>query len=556
MKRLLALVLAVLLALLMFGCEKAPSSTTTTTAGTSADTADAASTPVAGSETTALDAFAKDNFNTTGYPIVNEPITVEIMAAYNNYQTTDFKDVMWVQKMEERTNIHVEWNLVTTSAREEQKNIMMASGDLPDALMKMSFSQTDLYKYGFQQEMLADISAYAALAPNFYGYLEESPTVKAALSYGEGSIYGFPYIVNVDASNTQRLHMNVAAMETAGIDQPTTTDEYYEVLKQMVQVDINGNGEADELGLAAGGIVNLENYFMGAFGLANRGRKYTYLDVNPDDGTLRSIYTSDRYKELLEYFNKLYTEGLIDPDLFTDAENSATAAGYAGQLVSFIAQNALFLNNEYRDQFDGLDAMLIGPHGDQFLTSNARLSSPGAFVISAESEYIAELVRWCDYNYCLDGIIEFFMGYEGVSYEITADGEYQYVESITSADSLDTAYSQYVLWAGGVNPSMSTPGYFYGAAVQPLPKSSMEKLQPYLIDTIWELVMVDEDYQNRISAITTDMDTCMKEWRANFVTGAVSLDQWDSFVSAMEACGLNEYLEIYTETFQGYGMLD
>lgn len=575
MKKLLALLLVALMVVSMVGCSGTPAATTApaaTKAPAAATKAPAAATPAPTTgnleitivatpaptaEASELDKFAKDNFNTTGWPIVNEPITVEIMAAYNNYQTTDFADVMWVQEMEKKTGIHVEWNLVTTSARNEQKNIMMASGDLPDALMKMNFTQNDLFKYGYQQEMLADLRQYAPLAPNYFAFLDANSTVDAALSFGEEkAVYGFPYIVNVTASLCMRLHMNMTALEAVGLDQPKTTEELYEALQKMVAYDINGNGEKDEIGIGANSIGNIENYFMGAFGLRNRGNVYAHLDVNPADGTLRHIYTSEQYKALLEYLNRLYAEGLIDPDIFTDGQNSATAAGYAGQLSAFIAQNALHLNNEWKEHFDGLDAMITGPYGDQFLSQGGRISLPGALVISVDSEYIEELIRWVDYNYCLDGIIEFFMGYEGVSFNYNADGTATYVDSITSADSLDTAYSQYVLWAGGQNPSMSTPGYFSGAAVQPLPNSSMTKLQPFMVDVVWESVMVDEKHQSKLAAVSTDMETCLAEWRANFITGAASLDQWDEYVKAMEACGLKEYLEIYDETFRNYGMLD
>ena len=79
---------------------------------------------------------ADENFNATGYPIVNEKVTVTISARRAPWHAKPFDELMFVQQIEEKTNVHVDWIEIPQASLNERISLMLASGDLPDAFMK------------------------------------------------------------------------------------------------------------------------------------------------------------------------------------------------------------------------------------------------------------------------------------------------------------------------------------------------------------------------------------------------------------------------------------
>lgn len=93
------------------------------------------------------------------------------------------------------------------------------------------------------------------------------------------------------------------------MDMPTTTEEFYQVLKAFKEAgDLNGNGKADEIPFTFlyNGGNNGQMSFMGFTGLAynNQHERICYKD-----GQIVYVPQQEEYKEFLTYMNKLYSEG-------------------------------------------------------------------------------------------------------------------------------------------------------------------------------------------------------------------------------------------------------
>ncbi len=53
------------------------------------------------------------NFNAEGYPIVNDEITLKVLLGIRDVDTLiDINDMPAIQRLEEQTGIHVEWEVV------------------------------------------------------------------------------------------------------------------------------------------------------------------------------------------------------------------------------------------------------------------------------------------------------------------------------------------------------------------------------------------------------------------------------------------------------------
>src|SRR5690625_3265484 len=72
------------------------------------------------------------NINETGFPIVDEEITIHMVGRKNPVQA-DWKDMSILQEYEEMTNIHIDWDTPSGDAYDEKFNLIMGSGDYPEA---------------------------------------------------------------------------------------------------------------------------------------------------------------------------------------------------------------------------------------------------------------------------------------------------------------------------------------------------------------------------------------------------------------------------------------
>ena len=79
----------------------------------------------------AAGAVVQANVNPTGYPIVDEPITLEIMGRRSPIQPA-WEDMGFFKVMEEKTNIHLEFRTSAGDDYQQNKRLAFASLDLPD----------------------------------------------------------------------------------------------------------------------------------------------------------------------------------------------------------------------------------------------------------------------------------------------------------------------------------------------------------------------------------------------------------------------------------------
>ena len=127
---------------------------------------------------------SKDNFNTEGLPILNEP--EEFTFIVQQMSTTHpAAEKPIVKEVEEATNIKINWIEIPMSSWREKTNIIFASGDLPDAFA--SGLDTSLYYEQFVE--LDDlIDQYA---PNVQKILED-PRYAQGLKAPDGKIHQLP----------------------------------------------------------------------------------------------------------------------------------------------------------------------------------------------------------------------------------------------------------------------------------------------------------------------------------------------------------------------------
>ena len=136
-------------------------------------------------------AFADDNFNETGLPIVNEKIEVEVLASTTAADPNNFP---MIQKIEEATNVHINWNCISPDGQAEKIALMWASEDLPEVFGPGTVSADDINTYGPMGYILPLNDLIDKYCVNFNTYLTEKgilDEVKAKMTSPDGNIYAF-----------------------------------------------------------------------------------------------------------------------------------------------------------------------------------------------------------------------------------------------------------------------------------------------------------------------------------------------------------------------------
>ncbi|HML48277.1 MAG TPA: extracellular solute-binding protein, partial [Clostridia bacterium] len=345
--------------------------------------------------------LADVDFNKTGLPIVSEPITFKIMApkAANN---ADFQEMTMIREQEARSGVTIEWITVPGEMWRERMNLSLASGDLPDAYYKAGLTDTDVITYG-------EVGVLINLKPLMDAYGEHiqkvfalRPNYLAGITLPDGSIPALPYIEDIrDMQDCQQFfYINQVWLDKLALDKPTTPDELFDVLMAFKSQDPNGNGKADEIPMSFRFAERTDGlfYLFGAFGDVDNPL-HLVLRENKD-----YVFTADTegYKEGAKYLNKLYANGLLDPEGFTQDGAAYTAKARSEEPV--IGACLTWRGDRFfgvdREKDYSLVEPLTGPEGHQnwggFLGDSMIKNS---FAITSACQEPEILFRWVDSLY-------------------------------------------------------------------------------------------------------------------------------------------------------------
>ncbi|MBD2870850.1 ABC transporter substrate-binding protein [Paenibacillus arenilitoris] len=476
--------------------------------------------------------------------------------------------------IEEKLHIKFKWETTPGNAFGDKKQLLLASGDYPALILNAGATKADQIKYGQQGTFIPLNDLIEQYAPNIKQAMEEIPNLKESMTAPDGNIYALPRINEcLHCTYFQRVWINKAWLDKLGLDMPTTTDEFYKVLKAFKEQDPNGNGKADEVpystssdGTWGGGV---DTFLMNAFIYNDAGR---YLSVN--EGKVAYSAAQPEWKEGLKYLNKLFTEGLIDKGAFTqNADAVKQLANKPDPSVGVIGYanigSAFLLNDENPRHKDYVVLPpLKGPNGVQ-LAGYAKGFGGGEFVITnkaAEEEKIAA-IRLADYLFSEEGTVMTTWGFEGKGWKNAEEGQVDYngnpakYDVITKAPSasgevtLDETWWQlgtmkmlnsireaFVAPEDPLSAGDGARDYrFWLAAKQYEPFAKPEAVYPS------DVFFKPEDALT-ISQIEKTLTDYVKSSMAQFITSNKDIDKdWDSYMEGFKGLQLEQYLKIHQD---------
>ena len=497
-----------------------------------------------------------ENLNEQDFPIVKDKITLNFFAGQAPATNPNWNDVMIMNEYADQTNMEIKWKMVPHEVLEEQRNLAFGSGNLPDAFHSASIGASDLMKYGGQGLLIPLNDLIDQYAPNFKRIMEKYPEVEKLITMPDGNIYSFPLMSDPDFLSYRvgpKPFINKKWLDALGMDMPETTEEYYQFLK-AVKEEGPSNGEVDEVPFGGPNVSSLYQYLLGSFGLANKGTSVGLIDEDPSSGEYRFYPAADEYKELLTYLNKLYSEGLIEKNIFTIDHHQYLANSSEGRYGSVVWYSPTqIMGEKVGSQYVGMPA-LEGPHGDKtWVGLYDIVLNPGAFAITSENENPAATVRWVDYFYGDEGMEFFFMGKKGETYEEKEDGSLVYMDHIMNSKnglSFEEELAKYLTFPGGGFPSMTSEKFFQGAESSDISLDAAEKLSNNLVEDGWVAMPHTKEENDELRGFGADIEKYVAEMREKFISGDQPLSKWEDYVKELEKMDVARYVEIKKQAIE------
>jgi putative aldouronate transport system substrate-binding protein len=505
------------------------------------------------------------------FPIVTKPITLKILLAatqgVSDYQNNEF--TKWLQ---DKTGIKLEIDVASVNADEAKQklNLVLASGNLPDMIIGFNVLPD-------QQEVLAKQGVIIPLDSYIdqYGFelktvMKEMPQLRASIALTDGKIYGLPDVNDCyHCSLSQKAWIYKPWLDKLGLKVPTTTDELEQVLIAFKTKDPNGNGKADEIPWSAAPVgswhAELDSFIMNSFVLDNRLTNDRSLYI--DNGKVLAAFAQSGWKDGMAYLAKLYKEGLIDPQSFTNnfdkhqalGENPVpimgfTQAGFMGMFTQINAKSGRWLDYVPVPP-------LKGPSGLQQIPENPyQAINPGRLIITKATKYPEAAFRLAD----------LFYNYEaGKRNELGLPGK-QWDNSQPGKESIGGGVAKWFIIPG--DPSVTQQANNWNQAAPRYesadnrmsqeydPKNPLERMlyensknnyAPYgkPNQTVPPLIFTS-DQSKRLSELNTTLYNVVDTQFAAFVTGQADVNKgWDAYLQALKTNGLDELLKIYQTAY-------
>lgn len=505
-----------------------------------------------GKNSSSVEESADSNFNATGFPIVKKPVTKTFMIQKPPH-IVDPSQMITFKKYEEKTNVKIKWEVVSSDGFTERVNLVMASDNMPDAILK---GVPDISKASADGSIIDVSGLIDQYSVGLKSLFESNPAVKMASTAADGKIYGIPNVNTLKPNLTlhRNLWINKKWLDKLGLEMPKTLDEYVNVLKAFRDKDPNGNGKADEIPYVVepGGQNAKTDIFLGIWGIAgNLG--YTtpkggnHITVINDKVTM--VPTMDKYKQVLQFMNTMYKEKLLDNACYTQTSDLGLSKFNSDVSGSF-ALSSDDLWSAYDKDYVAL-APPTNSYGDKPVIGLSSSNGGFSMVITKADQTPEITMRWVDYFYTKEGA-DFIGGlspeFEGETCKKLADGTYGYSDEIINSDmGLSMAVGQMCPLPGGGFPywrNETNSLFVYSDKV----KESVPVYEPYYQkDTAYSYPVFSVEDKEKIDDIRRDLDVYLDECEAKFITGETGFDKWDEYVETCKKMGIDE-LQKYFQT--------
>ena len=330
--------------------------------------------------------------------------------------------------------------------------------------------------------------------------------------------------------------------EKHGLKAPTNYDELYEVAKKLKEL------------------------YPDSYPICFRDGIYKLEDITPawkNDFSYLPYYDYDKgewkmgaqdpvMKDMIEYFIKLASEGLVSPNFLTIDTKSweelmSTDRGF---ITHDYITRIDFFNTAVRGENPEYTLGLMAPPVPNVPTGVAKIAKTnldfGGWTIfnTGKEKNIENALKLVDWMYTPEAIELLSWGKEGETYSVNAEGKKEFIlegdERVSTKYGLTTYGLFQVIDEGAYESTYTQENVDAAIEVQ---QYMEEQSNP----TLW--LALNPEEETRAAAILDDLRAYCEEALSKFMLSQQPMSNWDAFQEGLVEMGCEELLEIYETAY-------
>lgn len=462
-----------------------------------------------------------------------------------------------MKELEEKHNIKINWQVYYNSDWTEQKSLLLASGDLPDAFFgSICLTETDVAQ---NKDYFVELTeGIEKNMPNLTAIFEKEPALKAAAQNRDGEIYSLVKKLPLRPKVANSMYINKEWLDNLGLSMPTTYEELADVLKAFKEQDADGDGDPNNeipytnAGSLAGDLSNL----LAPFGtIVSRTGNFMQIDAS---GNPAFVPITENYKEAVKWAHELYAAGCLDQEYFTQDSSMASAKRMAeggSQTGLVFAWTADAEMGENASQFELCEAV-AGPDGNRYVESDPTYLDIAnrELIITTQCKNPDKLLQWADDFYTDLVSLQTYYGSIPDQVEDKGDGTY---EVLLPADgtTLDTSAWSYSMRDFG--PKYMTEEFQKNVILPDSQGDGVKLAQDetnakYASDIAFPVVSYTTEQLTTLASLTTDINDYASAQYAHWVVDGGIEEEWDAYLAQLDQMGLQDVLAIHNDAYAAY----
>lgn len=431
----------------------------------------------------------------------------------------------------------------------EQMMTCLAAGDIPDAIvMPWDLSKEQVYEFGIAGKFL-DFSQHLEKMPNLCALIREYPEIMEVCGYPNGAMYSLPKVGWSNTYQSNLFYIRTDILEDLGWEKaPATTDELLQFLKEAQEAN-KGNPAfvgfmpQNNTYMKWNGMNTISGFLFPSFGELLD----TNLNVNKEGEIVLGAAT-EQYRYYLEYMNELWTSGAFATEIYTMDSTASRAIVRNGNCAVSSGTYA-----EAKSFSDGISHVTVmEPLTSKYQGVKQWKKTPvvnyRGCVANANCEDLDTLLAWLDSFYAPE---DNCLNKEGTVYGASlAKGELGVNWTMDHENKT---------WDSGASFTNYYDNLYSGVYGNYIPQGDLklkgqgtnESLLPYAKEPFnFDKLVLSQDEQDNYADIWTDMEKYISTMHGKFITGQEDLETgWDNYLNQLKKMGLEEILEIYQDVY-------
>lgn len=477
------------------------------------------------------------------------------------------------RRLQEKTNVEVKWTAIQSDQWNDKITLAMANPKtLADFVFNASFNDSSLLKYADQGIIISLENYIDSYMPNLKAVFDKYPEYRAMCTDSNGHIWGLPWIEQLGSGKEaiqvidNMSFINKKWLDALGLKVPNTIEEFEKVLLEFKNKAslLQNKFKIDGSIIPMSFIMNdggqdpyvLINGFGEGYGDADKGR---HIAVTDNRKVICSA-TQEGFKKGTAWLHKLYEQGLIDPEAFTQEWSTYVSKGKSGRYGVCFSWDVANIAN----LADWVPLPVLKADVKNLTAQNGSFTSGfdrGRCVVTAVAKNPALVCAWLDQMYDPFQSPQNNWGTYGEDdeFDIFVLGKNKAGKDMLKHAPLGSASPVEVREAESVNGPLAILDEYYGVYVT-CPddaKYRLDWIKDYFTPDVNEkyvypnVFMTREDTEE-VSNIQADVSKAINTAKSDWVMNGFTDQDWENFKKKLDSYKLDKLLSIFQKYLDSY----